>query len=591
MVQAIALERAGRFAEAENLVQQILQCDPRHAEAMALLAYLDLSTGRFAQGVEHARKAIALSPDMADAHEVLGNALIGLGRLEEAMAAHEKAVDLEPSFPPYLVRLGADYWQACRAGDAFGAFRRALDLAPGDPDIHSNLLLAAVDVFVREPKRVYEGHRQWAQMHADPLASEIRPHKNVPDPERPLRIGYVTPPYSERAASYFLEPVFAAYDRAQFHVTCYWTRDYPLSHPGYKRWRSYPDRNRDVKHLSDAALAELIRNDEIDILVDTAGHTIGNRLLVFARKPAPVQVTYIGYQETTGLKTIDYRISDGYADPPGTTEAFFTEKIIRLPRAGYCYRAPEEKPEVGPLPARSKGYMTFGSTNRVSKMTPETVEAWSRVLKSVPGSKMIIRADGLSIGMLQRHVREMFASHGIDPERLELLGKAGMREYLETFQRIDLVLDCFPFNGHTVSCHALWMGVPVVSRVGFRHVARMGLSLLSNLGLSELVGGNGDEFVRIATGLANDLPRLEELRRTLRGRMEASPLMDQRGFGQEMAAAYRWMWRQWCKAENPKGRGDSHMGRGIVGVGGNYAVEGDPRSMSWAGVPVARRDG
>jgi predicted O-linked N-acetylglucosamine transferase (SPINDLY family) len=204
---------------------------------------------------------------------------------------------------------------------------------------------------------------------------------------------------------------------------------------------------------------------------------------------------------------------------------------------------------------------------------------------------MIIRADGLSMEMLQRHVREMFASYGIDPERLELLGKAGMREYLETFQRIDLVLDCFPFNGHTVSCHALWMGVPVVSRVGFRHVARMGLSLLSNLGLAELAGGNGGEFVRIATGLANDLPRLEELRRTLRGRMEASPLMDQQGFGREMAAAYRWMWRQWCKAENPKGRGDSHMGRGVVGVGGNYAVEGDPRSMSWAGVPVARRDG
>jgi protein O-GlcNAc transferase len=546
--QARLLEQRGCCAEAAHVAELILQCAPGHAGALTLLARAAIFSGQAARGMDRARQAIAACPNLAEAHSALGKACSCMGVVDEAIAAHERAAALAPTDPEFLMNLGSVYWQACRIPEAYARFQRAHELAPGNHLIHSNLVIAAADMFNYEPRRIYEAHREWARVHADPLAREIRPHVNHPDPERPLRIGYVTPPYSKRAAAFFLEPLLAAHDRQQFEIVCYWTAPYPLSDPGYQRWRQYPHHWMDVTRHSDAQLADAICADGIDILVDTAGHTYGNRLLVFARKPAPVQVTYIGYQETTGLSTIDYRISDGYADPPGMTEAYFSEKIVRLPRAGYCYRAPDNGPEVSALPARTKGYVTFGSTNRVSKMTPETVESWSRVLRQVPGSKMIVRADGLCLAALQRHVLQLFAAHGIGPERLELLGKVELREYLETFQRMDLVLDCYPFNGHTVSCHALWMGVPVVSRVGQTHTSRMGLSILSNLGLAQLAAADSDEFVTLATELANDLPRLEALRRTLRVRMETSPLMDQHGFGRDFANAYRQMWRQWCQS-------------------------------------------
>jgi protein O-GlcNAc transferase len=545
--QAQILERRGCCAEAAHVAELILQCVPGHAGALTLLARLDVFGGQAARGAEYARQAIAACPNSAEAYCVLGRANSCLGGLEDAIAAHEKAVSLDPTNPDLQVALGSVLWQACRISEAYAAFRRAHELEPGNPRIHSNLAIASADMLSYQPQQIYEAHREWARTHGDPLAREIRPHTNNPDPERPLRIGYVTPPFSKRAAAIFLEPLFAAHERQQFQVICYFTVPYPMDDPGYQRWRRYPHYWLDVSRHTDEQLTELIRRDGIDILVDTAGHTYGNRLLVFARKPAPVQVTYIGYQETTGLSTIDYRISDAYADPPGMTERHFSEKIVRLPRAGYCYRAPDERPGVSDLPARKNGYVTFGSTNRVSKMSPETVESWSRVLRQVPGSKMIIRADGLELKALQQHVLKMFAPQGIGRERLELLGKVELREYLETFQRIDVVLDCFPFNGHTVSCHALWMGVPVVSRVGQTHTSRMGLSILSNLGLAELTAADNDQFVSIATGLANDLPRLEALRRTLRVRMETSPLMDQHRFGCDMAVAYRQMWRHWCQ--------------------------------------------
>jgi protein O-GlcNAc transferase len=591
MAKAFELERSEHFAEAESLILKILQCDPEYAGALALLAYVNLDTGRYAQGVELARKAIALNPQLAEAYCALGNSMLGLCELEEAIAAHEKAVALDPNYSKYLVHLGAVYFRACRTREAHDAFHRALELSPGDTATHSNVLITTVDLFPHEPERVFTAHRQWARVHADPLAGEIIPHTNDTDAERPLRIGYVTPPFSERAASFFLEPLLAEHDRTQFIITCYWTTRYPSSHPGYQRWRRYPHYGRDVKDLNDSQLAEMIRRDGIDILVDTAGHTIGNRLLVFARKPAPVQVTYVGYQDTTGLSTMDYRITDAYADPPGTTEQYYSEKIMRLPRTGYCYRPPDHSPEVSPLPAKKNGHITFGSTCRVTKMTPETFDSWCRVLKAVPESKMILRSDGLQLEMVQRRVAEQFKERGIGPERLEMLGWSTLRAYMETFQRIDLILDSFPFVGHTVTCHALWMGVPLVSRVGRTHTARMGLSVLSNLGLPELVTKDENEFVEVAAKLANDLPRLEQLRTTLRGRMQASPLMDAKAFSHDIAAAYRQMWREWCKAESPAAREGSHVGRGVVGVGHGFAVEADPRSMSWAGIPFSGRSG
>jgi protein O-GlcNAc transferase len=544
---ALELGQKGQVAEAAGVAQQILKQVPNQPVALCILAQISLATGQSEAGAAYAQQAIRYNPNNAQAHMLLGFAAMNLNRLDEGIAAMEKAAALEPNNPAGHMNLGVLLARGCQTARAYAATRRALELSPHDHVIHSNLVMLGVDLFVHEPERVFEEHRAWARAHADPLAKELPPHRNNPDPERRLKIGYVAAIGGEQAPQHFLEPVLAAHDREQFEVACYWTAPYSPNDAGAIRFHRYPHRWTNVSTVTDLRFAEAIRADAIDILVDVSGHTRCNRLLGFARKPAPVQVTHIGYQDTTGMTAIDYRFSDEYADPPGMTERYFSEKIVRLPRTGYCFRAHEASPGVSELPATKNGFITFGSTNRVSKMSPETIDSWCRVMHNVPGSKMIIRSDGLSIPMLQRQVTEQFAARGIGADRLELLGWSNIRDYLETFHRIDIVLDCFPFAGHTVSCHALWMGVPVVSRVGRTHTSRMGLSILSNLGLPELTAADGTEFELKATDLARDLPRLAELRRTLRGRMAASPLMDEKAYARELARAYREMWRTWCR--------------------------------------------
>jgi predicted O-linked N-acetylglucosamine transferase (SPINDLY family) len=556
MNRAWVLAQNAHFPEALDITRQILQSFPNHVGAHCLVANIAATLGQNDLAVTHARRAVELEPNYADAYCLLGRAYANLNLLEEAIAAHEKAVALNPANAIFHNLLGGVYWRACLMPQACKAYQRALEIDPTNHEVHSDLIHALDHLLVDEPERAYEAHRDWARAHADPLAGAIRPHTNIPDPDRPLRVGYLSGQFREGTTAYFVEPLLAAHDRSQFQIVCYCTAPAPPNDPVAARMHTYCHLWRDVLRHNDEQLAEIIRNDGIDILFDLAGHTWGNRLLVFARKPAPIQISHIGYQETTGLTTIDYRLSDPYADPPGMTDQHYAERIFRLPTTGYCYRAPDNSPEVSPLPAKTNGYITFGSTNRVSKMTPETIETWCRVLHQVPGSRMLIRSDGLSLPMLQREVYARFAKCGIGPERLEFRGWGTMRDYLETFHHVDIILDCYPFAGHTVSCHALWMGVPVVTRVGQTHTARVGLSVLSNLGLPELAASDRDTMVSIAVDLANDLPRIEQLRSTLRSKMQASPLMDQQAYSRDIAAAYRQMWREWCKsAQKPGNRG------------------------------------
>jgi predicted O-linked N-acetylglucosamine transferase (SPINDLY family) len=550
-----ALMGAGRYGEARGLAVQLLGPMPDHYGLLCVAAMASHMLGEHGVAADYARRAVGVDPEVADGYYALGTASLAVGRIEEAIGALEKLVALKPGYAEGQAQLGAAYWQACLMPEAYGALRRAMELEPNNSVIHSNMLMAAGHVFGDEPEKVCEMHREWARKYADVLASEMRPHTNDRNPERPLRIGYVSGQFRMHTGAFFLEPVLAAYDREQFKVFCYNTLKENPRDPVTGLFHSYVDAWRNVENVSDRDLVEMIRNDGIDILVDVAGHMVGHRLQVFARKPAPVQVTYIGYQETTGLKTIDYRFSDGYADPVGMTEGHFSEGIWRLPRTAYCLRAAANTLGVSELPARRNGFVTFGSTNRVSKMTSGTVALWCRVLKEVAGSRMVIRSDGLGLARVQRRVLEQFAARGIGAERLTLLGWGNFAEYQKTFHGMDVALDSFPFGGHTVTCQTLWMGVPVVSLVGRTHASRMGLSILSNVGLPELAAGSEEEFVKAAVGLARDLGRLEELRRGLRERMAASPLMDQKGFAQDIGGAYREMWRRWC------GKGEGEIQR------------------------------
>jgi predicted O-linked N-acetylglucosamine transferase (SPINDLY family) len=360
--------------------------------------------------------------------------------------------------------------------------------------------------------------------------------------QRPLRIGYVSPDFKQHSVAHFIEPVLAAHDKSKFEVFCY--SNNLMTDEVTQRIQSACAHWRVIADQSDEVVAKQIRDDGIDILVDLAGHTPQNRLLVFARKPAPVQATWIGYPNTTGLTTMDYRITDAFADPVGDSDRFHTEKLIRLPECFSCFEAPRESPQVCALPALATGHITFGSFNNPLKFTPAVIEQWLHILKRVPNSRLVLKYQGLDSAFMSALLRAQFGAHGIAPQRLDILGKdVSQFDHMNRYNQIDIGLDPFPYNGTTTTCDALWMGVPVITLAGRSHVGRVGVSQLTNIGLPELIGHNEDDYVDIAVALANDLPRLAALRSGLRERLKASPLMDAPRLTRNLEAVYREMWK------------------------------------------------
>jgi predicted O-linked N-acetylglucosamine transferase (SPINDLY family) len=301
--------------------------------------------------------------------------------------------------------------------------------------------------------------------------------------------------------------------------------------------------------MSDDRAAETIQRDKIDILTDLAGHTANNRILLFARKPAPVQVSWIGYPATTGLSAMDYKIVDSYTDPPGMTEQYYTEKLLRMPESFLCYLPDKDSPEVGPLPALSSGHITFGSFNNFAKVTPEAMDVWAKILQALPGSRLVLKAKSLSGKGIREHIADTFMQRGIAAERLHMLGwEPSVGDHLGTYNRIDISLDTFPYNGTTTTCEALWMGVPVITLAGNTHASRVGVSLLINAGVSELIAKTCDEYLAIAVALATDTRRLQSMRERLRNMMRQSPLTDAKRFVNALETHYRMIWEQWCSS-------------------------------------------
>ena len=424
---------------------------------------------------------------------------------------------------------------------AVACYRRALELKPDFVWAHSNLVFGQGFCPGCDAETLYEEHRRWNRQHAEPLAKFIQPHLNDRSPDRRLRIGYVSPDFRNHPVGLFLLPLLESHDHESFEVFCYASVRIPDTMTG--RCRAHADVWRDVLGLSDEQLANAVRQDQTDILVDLSMHAGSHRLLVFARKPAPVQVTYLAYCGTTGLSTMDYRLTDPYLDPPGQDERFYCEQSVRLPETYWCYQPVIETPPVNPVPVLKGGPFTFGCLNNFCKVTPPALAAWSRLLQAMPDARLLLYARA---GGHRDRVRGVLAERGISTERLAFVDFLPLEEYFDVYQRIDVALDTFPYGGGTTTCDALWMGVPVVSLAGQTAVGRGGASILSNVGLPELVAHDAEQYVRIAVDLANDLPRLSELRATLRNRMQASPLMDAPRFARNVEAAYREMWRRWC---------------------------------------------
>ncbi len=533
----VVLLALGRHEQAERSFRAALKMNPKSAAAHTNLGAALKEQGRAPEALLCHLHALELKPTSHFALNNLGMALKEMGRFAEAAGCFQKALQIEPNSHLAHNNLGSALCELGCASEAVVCFRRALDARPSYHQAFSNLLFAQNYLPEKDRAVLFAEHRRFDQQYCRPLSKCQAPHTNVPNPARRLRIGYVSGDFREHPVSYFLEPVFARRSPHQFELFCYSNQS--ACDVMTARLRSLTDHWRHVANFSDEELCATIRDDAIDILVDLSGHTARNRLLVFARKPAPIQVTMIGYMQTTGLDAMDYRITDRTLDPIGETEAYNTEKLIRLPSGAATFLPPTSCPPVNELPALSNGYVTFGSFNNLAKVTPHVLEAWAALLQAIPTARL------LAIGRTGSALPADLEALGIDPARIELLDRQPLSDYVALHHRVDFLLDTFPYNGGTTNLIAAWMGVPFVTLAGSAANRRTGAGILNALSLSELVAEDVNSYVQRAIAAVSDFARLAQWRATLRSKL-GSLLGDGAAFTAELEYAFREMWSRWC---------------------------------------------
>jgi predicted O-linked N-acetylglucosamine transferase (SPINDLY family) len=538
----VALQEQDRLSEALDGFRHAIQLEPGYVEAHSNLGGVLWQLGRLDDAARSLHEALRLRPDFAEAFNNLGSVLGDQGRFEEALASYNEALRLQPGYVEVHQGLGNVFTAQGRFDEAIAAYRAALRLKPDAARIHSNLVFVSHYHPGYDAQKILEEAVNWSHQHARPLERYIQPHTNRPDPERRLRVGYVSSEFRDHVDAFFLLPLLSNHDRLVVEVFCY--ADVACPDGVTARLRGYADVWRSTMGLPNQEVAELVRRDQIDVLVDLKLHTAKNRLLLFARKPAPIQVSWLGYPGTTGLTTIDYRLSDPYLDPPGRSDAFSSETVFRLADTFWCYDPLiDPAPPLNALPALANGAITFGCLNKFCKINARVLALWAKVLQAVPRSRLLLRAPR---GDAREQVLAQLRREGVPDQRIEFTDGLPRPEYLKLHHRIDVALDPFPYNGHTTSLDGFWMGVPSVTLIGQTVVGRAGWSQLSNLGLQELAAETPEQYVALSAELAGDLPRLQQLRATLRQRMERSPLMDGPRFAREVEQAYRQFWRRWC---------------------------------------------
>lgn len=499
----------------------------------------------FVDAIETLRDALTYDPDSVPVLTDLGNALKAIHRMDEAEAAYKRAMELRPDLAGVHCNLGTIYQLRSQYGDAIECYRRALAIQPDLSEALSNLGTCMTYAPETGPRDILNAYQAYDRLVAQKLRNK-QPFENDRSPDRRLRVGYVSADFRRHAVAYFALPLLESHDPANVEIFCYY------SHRQFDGWtekfKHRADHWRHCPHLTTEELAGLIRADGIDILVDLSGHTLGNRLKVFACKPAPVQVTWMGYVTTTGLSAMDWRVTHLDADPVGT-EDDYSERLWRLPGTMWCYRPLPNMPDPSPAPCLTSGRITFGSLNRFSKNSRQVLTTWSRILQMVPDSQLVICVPE---GSQRAEVQNLFASQGITPDRLRMFAGLDHERFWNLHGEIDIALDPFPFGGGTTTCETLWLGVPLVTLTGAdgrdfapRFASRMGLAFLSSLGLPELAAPNLEAYIDTAVRLAGDVPRLAALRGELRQRMANAPLTDEIRFAREMEHAYRAMWQDW----------------------------------------------
>ncbi|MSR33195.1 MAG: tetratricopeptide repeat protein [Phycisphaerales bacterium] len=541
-----------RFDEAFTLLKRAVKVHPNVFEFHYNLGLIYESNNHFAQALECYRRAVELEPS-GNAHSNLAKNLTDSGQLTEAIEFAREAIKRLPHNQRAIPHnnLGSALTLRGELEQGLENYKLAIAIDVENAFMHSNYLLASNYVAHADLTSAFEEHKKFgdkfesfiAKLYENPLAAQAKKLQRARTDHKP-RIGYVSPDFYGHAVGQFIEPILATHDKTKFELVCYSDNQY--TDDSTVRMKTLVSNWRQVNAMNDEDLAHMIQTDGIDILVDLAGHTALNRMGVFIRKPAPIQVTWIGYPNTTGLSTMDYRITDALADPVGAADALHTEKLLRLPECFSCFQAPKKSPDVGPLPALHNGFITIGSFNNFAKITPHVMGVWIDIMNRVPGSRLLLKNRSLDNPRLKELILGELCKHGADAKRVELRSPSMTTfEHLNCYNMLDIALDSFPYNGTTTTCEALWMGVPVVTLAGRNHVSRVGVSQMTNLGLHELIARDTNDYVNIAVALANDVPRLTALRGGLRERLKNSPLMNVTRFTKNLEEAYQVIWKKY----------------------------------------------
>ena len=550
LIEANQAAASGRIEEAtkllndkvEQAVLEIIAQDPLRTDIMLAMGMLFKQIRQINKAKELFEKILQHEPHPLVYNE-LGYICQCIGQLSQAIQYQQKAVEADPNNAELLANLARMSIGAGKVQEGINLFRKALEIEPANAAIHSNFLFNLHFLPNLDPQMLFEEHKRWGQIHA-PVSLARESHNNDRNPDRRLRIGYISPDFSTHSVAFFFEPLLDGHNRNTVEVFGYGN----VRMPGAvtERLKQKFDHYRNIWGIDDSTVIDMIQIDEVDILVDLSGHTTDNRLLVMAHKPAPIQATYLGYIDTTGLEVIDYILTDSIADPPGF-QKFYTEKLALLPDGFLCYRPVDYARPVTSLPAERNGYITFGVLCNNRKINPNIMELWAEILKANKESRLLLSFRTGNDPDMRNYYFSEFERLGIPKQRVAICGGTHHAEHLKYYSEADIVLDTFPLNGATTTCEALWMGVPVISLVGELHVSRVGLSILSRIGLEFFAASTPKEYIVKATALANNRQALEILRASMRERMNSSILRDAKKFASDVEAAYRKMWQQWCQ--------------------------------------------
>ncbi len=538
-----ALMHTGQRSEARASFENAIRCKPGYADPHHNLGVERMAAGDVTSAMDAILEAIRIQPDSANFHCSLGGLYLQMRRPYDAEQAARMAVSLQPNNAKFHNNLAKILLPLGQLNGAMHHYEEALRIHPTDAESRSGLIVATM-YSTDDPAVLHAQGEKWEQNHGMPLRSFIKRHNNTRDGERRLRIGYLSGDFRNHAAARWIEPLLVGSKHPDFEVFCY--NNSLDSDAVTSRLKLYADEWIECAALSDHALIERIRRDAVDILVDLSSHTAGNRLLVFACQPAPVQLSWFGMPVTTGLKSIQYRFTDAIMDPPDEGDVYYSEKLVRLSRFYAAFRPDPAAPAVEEGACVRNGFITFVSLNTLAKITPAMLQLWAELLVALPSARLLMQAEGLDAKEIAEPLRQVFVQQGVSPERLTLRGWQGVSDYLKVGQEADIGLDPFPFNGGVTTCHTLWMGLPVVTLRGRSAASRAGASILSSMGLANLVASDPQAYKSIALGLAEDRAQLATLRASLRSSIETSGLLDGGGLAAEVQEAYRRMWRMWC---------------------------------------------